>query len=499
MAEYQPWMTKYRPQDFSDVVGQRHIVSVLKGMLLRESLATSMIFTGGHGRGKTTLARIFAKAVLCEHSTATGNACEKCPSCQSFNTSLRSNSNPNFIEKDAASTGTLADIRELLKVCAYPPVSSSKRVILLDEAHKISSSGWDALLKTLEDSPKHTIFLFCTTEVEKVNATILSRSKTFYLNPITHQEIVDRLKKVLVSECVEYEEQALFALAEGSDGHLRDALNLMEQAYFAGGVTASHVRDLTHRVDRSQIKSCLEKLLQDPMCIFREVSTWTSYMTPEDVCFSIQDLITRHQLALWKIDPENLIHGWGDVSGQLNWINLIQTPTTLCQLNGFLIQLVSKLPAVETKPSEDVPFTPTKSSLVKDSKSEIKEASVEDAPKPVALRPPPQRKPKPDQYQTKKPMLVAVSTPMSTNLPPPSPVPTITAPALPLSFPTPDATPQQSAVPLSLSFSESEDTGPVAPAMSLDFNTPLEAPVQVPPGADILAMFAVTKPIPPVG
>ncbi len=216
---------KYRPQHFNTVVGQSHITNTLKNAILHKQLAQAYLFCGPRGIGKTTCARIFAKTINCSDLTPEGEACDKCVSCESFN----SGASLNVDELDAASSNSVDDIRNLVDKVRVPPQIGEYKVYIIDEVHMLSSSAFNAFLKTLEEPPKHAKFILATTEKHKIIPTILSRCQVFNFNRIKNEDISKHLAFIAKSENVTFEPEALHVIAQKADGALRDALSIFDQ------------------------------------------------------------------------------------------------------------------------------------------------------------------------------------------------------------------------------------------------------------------------------
>ncbi len=233
------WDLKYRPLKFADVLGQRGTVQILQARLRDgKALNKSYIFAGGHGQGKTTLARIMARAMLCqEFDGETAEPCNACDNCQEIlgGTSLA------FIERDAASSGTIEHIRALVEELPFAVFNAAKRIHLFDEAHRMSRDAQDVLLKPLEE--KRLVGIFCTTESEKIRGTIRSRCEEHTIRKVTREDILVRMKSILEAEGVSYEEDGVLTVIDYSGGHVRDVLNRMEMVAQMGGVTLSNVRE----------------------------------------------------------------------------------------------------------------------------------------------------------------------------------------------------------------------------------------------------------------
>src|SRR5689334_3553477 len=222
---------KYRPQSFETVVGQEHITTTLKNAIKNHQLAHAFLFCGPRGVGKTTCARILAKTINCENPSADGEACNRCPSCKSFNegTSL------NIHELDAASNNSVDDIRSLVEQVRFAPQAGKYKVYIIDEVHMLSQSAFNAFLKTLEEPPPYAIFILATTEKHKIIPTILSRCQIFDFNRITIEDIARQLAMIASRENVDAEEDALHVIAQKADGAMRDALSMFDQQVSFGG------------------------------------------------------------------------------------------------------------------------------------------------------------------------------------------------------------------------------------------------------------------------
>ncbi|MCX6985948.1 MAG: DNA polymerase III subunit gamma/tau, partial [Lentisphaerae bacterium] len=224
MAEYQVIARKWRPQKFSEVIGQEHVIRTLRNELVQARTAHAYLFVGPRGIGKTTIARIFAKALNCKNLTS-GEPCCKCTSC----VSIGDGSSLDVIEIDAASNNSVENARNICEEALYAPVNSRYKVYIIDEVHMLSTNAWNALLKTVEEPPSHVKFLFATTEAHKVLTTIVSRCQRFDLMRISTKLISDNLAKVAESEKVKISKPAIDAIARAADGGMRDAQSLLDQ------------------------------------------------------------------------------------------------------------------------------------------------------------------------------------------------------------------------------------------------------------------------------
>ena len=234
--EYIVSARKYRPTTFRSVVGQGNITVTLKNAIKSSQLAHAYLFCGSRGVGKTTCARIFAKTINCSNISDDFEACNECESCQSFN----DNRSYNIHELDAASNNSVDDIRSLIDKVRVPPQLGSYSVYIIDEVHMLSQAAFNAFLKTLEEPPRHAIFILATTEKHKILPTILSRCQIFDFNRITIADAVGHLKYVAESEGVNVDEEGLSVVAQKADGAMRDALSIFDQIVAFSGKEISY-------------------------------------------------------------------------------------------------------------------------------------------------------------------------------------------------------------------------------------------------------------------
>lgn len=239
---------KWRPDEFEEVKGQEHIVTTLKNQIKHDRIGHAYIFRGTRGTGKTTVARIFAKAVNCEHPLEDGSPCNECPSCRA----ISSGRSMDVREIDAASNNGIDNIREIRDDVAYPPTEGKYKVYIIDEAHQIQGAAFNALLKTLEEPPAYVIFILATTDSHKIPITILSRCQKYDFRRISLETIYGRLSELLSREGIEAEEKAVRYIAKTADGAMRDALSLLDQCisfYLGQTLTYDNVLEVLGVVD----------------------------------------------------------------------------------------------------------------------------------------------------------------------------------------------------------------------------------------------------------
>lgn len=263
---------KFRPKIFDDVLGQEHVTKTLKNQILTDNVAHAYIFSGIRGTGKTSTAKIFARAVNCENNHD-GNPCNECESCKS----ILDETNMDVIEMDAASNNGVEDIRELRDKVKFLPVKSKYKVYIIDEVHMLSKGAFNALLKTLEEPPKYLLFILATTEVHKIPATILSRCQRFDLKRIPSFVIVESMKQICDEIGIEYEEKALKLIAANSEGALRDAQSILDRciSFNESKIDYETVINLlgtvNYEITVQMVNSIIKKDIQKAMSILDEI------------------------------------------------------------------------------------------------------------------------------------------------------------------------------------------------------------------------------------
>ena len=273
MENYIVSARKYRPSTFESVVGQRALTTTLKNAIATQKLAHAYLFCGPRGVGKTTCARIFAKTINCANPTADGEACNQCESCVAFNEQR----SYNIHELDAASNNSVDDIRQLVEQVRIPPQIGKYKVYIIDEVHMLSASAFNAFLKTLEEPPRHAIFILATTEKHKILPTILSRCQIYDFNRISVEDTVNHLSYVASKEGISAEPEALNVIAMKADGGMRDALSIFDQvvSFTGGNITYKSVIDNLNVLDYEyyfRLTDCfLANKVSDALLLFNDV------------------------------------------------------------------------------------------------------------------------------------------------------------------------------------------------------------------------------------
>ena len=268
--DYQVSARKYRPGTFDDVIGQPHVVQTLVNAMTTKRIAQAYLFSGTRGVGKTTVARILAKALNCEQGP-TGMPCGICVNCME----IAQGHSVDVIEIDGASNTSVDDVREIRENVKFTPFKGAYRVYIIDEVHMLSNSAFNALLKTLEEPPPHVVFIFATTEIHKIPATILSRCQHYNFRRIAKTEIIARLRHVAEQDGIKLEERSLAALARASEGSKRDGLSLLDQAVAFGGksIVQAELETLLGAVPQELLRSLIQAIIsQDSAAALRSLS-----------------------------------------------------------------------------------------------------------------------------------------------------------------------------------------------------------------------------------
>jgi len=295
-THYQSLARRYRPQTFQNVCDQQVIVTTLKNAIALERVSHAYLFTGPRGVGKTTLARLFAKALNCEHLSSDYEPCNECSSCRD----ITSGQALDVLEIDGASNRGIDDIRELNETILYTPSASRYKIYIIDEVHMLTKEAFNALLKTLEEPPKNVKFFFATTEPHKVLPTILSRCQRFDLHRISLKSIYENLKMILDQLTVSYEEEALYTIAKCSDGSLRDAQSLLDQILCASKlpkVTFAQVAALLGLSSHEVLFSLDQAFAQQDLATALRLAK-TLYEEGRDLLHFLENLADHYQTIL---------------------------------------------------------------------------------------------------------------------------------------------------------------------------------------------------------
>ena len=259
---YQVLARKYRPQRFSDVIGQEHVTRTLKNAIEQQRIAHGYIFSGHRGIGKTTIARILAMALNCQSSDRpVSEPCGVCDSC----VEIRAGNSVDVIEIDAATNRGIDEVRELRDAARYRPARDRYKIWILDEAHQITDAAYNALLKTLEEPPSHVVFMMATTQAEDIPQTIRSRCQHFSFHAVSFDDIVGQLRDIAGKEGIRADDHALAMLADAGDGSMRDALSIMDQAIASSGdrLSADSVRGLVGTVGSAILEDVMDAVARN--------------------------------------------------------------------------------------------------------------------------------------------------------------------------------------------------------------------------------------------
>jgi len=347
----------WRPKIFSELVGQDHVVKALTHALDQGRLHHAWLFTGTRGVGKTTIARIMAKALNCTGADGAGKMtsqpCGKCPACMEIDAGRF----VDYIEMDAASNRGVDDIAALLEKAAYAPSNARFKVYMIDEVHMLTNHAFNAMLKTLEEPPEHVKFILATTDPQKIPVTILSRCLQFNLKQMPVALIVEHLEKVLAAEKVTYEVNALRVLAKAAQGSMRDALSLTDQAiaYAAGKVTEESVRGMLGTLDDAYLMRILDCLIAKDGASLLAVA---NEMGERSMSFSLalQDLSSLLQkIAAAQVVPESVLEDWPE-AGE---IRRLATQLTKEEAQLFYQITITSRPDLSLAPDEQTGFAMT--------------------------------------------------------------------------------------------------------------------------------------------
>ena len=285
---YQVLYRTYRPSRFDEVVGQEYIVKILKNTIKNKRIAHAYLFAGPRGTGKTTIAKLFAKAINCEDFNE--EACDNCPSCLAF----KENNHPDIIELDAASNNSVDDIREIIEQVPYSPIVGKYKVYIIDEVHMLSSSAFNALLKTLEEPPAHVVFILATTDPQKIIPTVLSRCQRYNFSKISNLNMEKKMVEILNKEHLQYEDKALDEVAMLAEGGMRDALSILEQilSYNNDGIFLEDVQrifGLSTKEEKVELLIKIHNDLTGSINLLRQM--YDSGIDPKRLCVDLLEII----------------------------------------------------------------------------------------------------------------------------------------------------------------------------------------------------------------
>lgn len=307
---YQALYRMYRPQSFDDVVGQEHVTKTLRNAISKGKQSHAYIFSGPRGTGKTSIAKVFAKAINCTNSSD-GEPCNECAICKG----ITQGTNSDVIEIDAASNNGVDEIRNIRDKVKYAPSESKYKIYIIDEVHMLTTGAFNALLKTLEEPPAHAIFILATTEPHKIPPTIISRAQRFDFKAISLNQIVDRLKYVADSQSLPYDDEALEFIAKASEGGMRDALSIMDQAIAFGDehLTLQDALNVTGSVDEASLNELFKDIVEGD--VKESFNRYHQFVTEgkevnrliNDMIYFVRDTI-MNKTSNQDVEYDSLIH-----------------------------------------------------------------------------------------------------------------------------------------------------------------------------------------------
>ena len=380
---YQVLYRTYRPSKFSEVVGQEYIVKILKNTIKNQKIAHAYLFAGPRGTGKTTIAKLFAKAINCENFNE--ESCDECASCLAF----KENNHPDIIELDAASNNSVEDIREIIDQVPYAPIISKYKVYIIDEVHMLSSSAFNALLKTLEEPPAHVVFILATTDPQKIIPTVLSRCQRYNFSKISNLNMKKKMMEILDKENLKYEEKALEEVAMLAEGGMRDALSILEQvlSYNNEGVYLEDIQKifgLSTKEEKVKLLIDAHKNITSAINSLREMYNYG--IDPKRLCIDLLEIIKETLIysddqnatllsKIDKFDAMNILEAI-NINDLLNDITYLEEALSKTRSNqNFLTYLelaLVKMGGAKVKDSYKEP--------IKEEKKALEETIVEQQP-----------------------------------------------------------------------------------------------------------------------
>lgn len=398
---YQVLYRTYRPSRFDEVVGQEYIVKILKNTIKNKRIAHAYLFAGPRGTGKTTIAKLFAKAINCEDFNE--EACDNCPSCLAF----KENNHPDIIELDAASNNSVDDIREIIEQVPYSPIVGKYKVYIIDEVHMLSSSAFNALLKTLEEPPAHVVFILATTDPQKIIPTVLSRCQRYNFSKISNLNMEKKMVEILNKEHLQYEDKALDEVAMLAEGGMRDALSILEQvlSYNNDGIFLEDVQrifGLSTKEEKVELLIKIHNDLTGSINLLRQM--YDSGIDPKRLCIDLLEIIKESLIysddqnetllnKLSKFDCMNILDVVS-VNDLLSDITYLEEALNKARSNqSFLTYLElaevkmggnSSKHAIKTKPAITQTVTRT---VVEEPKVEVVAEEVKEEPQVVVEEP----------------------------------------------------------------------------------------------------------------
>ena len=336
IMSYQVLYRTYRPSKFSEVVGQEYIVKILKNTIKNKKIAHAYLFAGPRGTGKTTIAKLFAKAINCENFKE--EACDECASCLAF----KKNNHPDIIELDAASNNSVEDIREIIDQVPYAPIVGKYKVYIIDEVHMLSSSAFNALLKTLEEPPAHVVFILATTDPQKIIPTVLSRCQRYNFSKISNLNMKKKMIEILNKENLKYEEKALEEVAVLAEGGMRDALSILEQvlSYNNEGVYLEDIQKifgLSTKEEKVNLLIDAHKNITKAINSLREM--YNSGIDSKRLCVDLLEIIK--ETLIYSDDQNETLLNKIDKFDAMNILDAINTDDLLNDI-AYLEEALSK-------------------------------------------------------------------------------------------------------------------------------------------------------------